>query len=141
MRRAFLLHGIAYGIALGAFAVILEWARYKYWVRTNSGELTLFFIAAAFTLLGVWVGRRLTQRIEPRPFERNDAAIATLGVTDREYEVLALLASGCANKEIARRLSVSPNTVKTHGSKLYEKLEVQRRTQAVQKARQLALIP
>jgi len=132
---------ILYGIALGVAAFALEWVQYKYVVRAYAAEIYVFLIAAAFTILGVWIGRRLTERPAPEPFEKNVAALSTLGVTEREYEVLTLLASGCANKEIARRLDLSPNTVKTHLARLYEKLEVGRRTEAVHKARALALIP
>ncbi|MEQ8748589.1 MAG: LuxR C-terminal-related transcriptional regulator, partial [Amphiplicatus sp.] len=90
---------------------------------------------------GAWAGSKLTTRAKPAAFEKNEKALAALGVTAREYEVLALLAAGRSNKEIARDLSVSPNTVKTHIGKLYEKLEASRRTEAVDKARTLALIP
>ena len=74
-------------------------------------------------------------------FERNDAAVRSLGLTPRECEILGLLASGRSTKEIARQLDISPNTAKTHLARIYEKLEVQRRTQAIHKARELALIP
>lgn len=137
MRKTILL----YGIALAGAAFALEWLQYQYVVRAHATEIYIFLIAVAFTALGVWAGRRLTDRTAPGPFEKNSAALAALGVTDREYEVLALVAAGYANKEIARRLGLSPNTVKTHLARLYEKLDVQRRTQAVQKARELSLIP
>ena len=137
MRKTILLYGLA--LAIAAFA--LEWLQYKYLARAYATEIYIFLIAVAFTVLGVWAGRRLTERTAPGPFEKNSAALAALGVTGREYEVLTLLAAGCANKEIARRLEVSPNTVKTHLARLYEKLEVRRRTEAVRKARDLALIP
>jgi ATP/maltotriose-dependent transcriptional regulator MalT len=74
-------------------------------------------------------------------FERNEAALKTLGVTEREVAVLELLASGSSNKDIARQLDISPNTVKTHIASLFAKLAVQRRTQAIQKARELGLLP
>lgn len=74
-------------------------------------------------------------------FEKNTAVIASLGITLREQEVLTLLAAGKSNKEIAETLGVSPNTIKTQVASLYAKLEVQRRTQAIQKARELAIIP
>jgi len=132
---------LVYGLSLAVAAFALEWLQYKYIARAYAAEIYIFLIAAAFTALGVFVGRRLTERAAPGPFEKNAAALSTLGVTDREYEVLTLLAAGCANKEIARRLDLSPNTVKTHLARLYEKLEVRRRTEAVHKARTLALIP
>jgi DNA-binding CsgD family transcriptional regulator len=137
MGRTILFYGA--GLALAAFA--LDWLEYRYLTRVYATELYIVLIAAGFTGLGLWAGRRLTGAAAPAPFLRNDAALRSLGVTDREYEVLGLLAEGLANKEIARRLDLSPNTVKTHVSRLYEKLEVARRTQAVQKARELALIP
>lgn len=137
MGRTVLLYGAA--LAVAAFA--LEWLEYRYLTRLFATEIYIVLIAVCFTALGLWAGRRLTRQAPAAPFARNDAALRTLNVTDREYEVLTLLAEGCANKEIARRLEVSPNTIKTHVARLYEKLEVERRTQAVQKARELALIP
>ena len=137
MRRTILL----YGLALAAAALALEWLQYKYLVRAWSNEIFLFVFAVSFTALGVWAGRRLTEQRALASFARNDEAIASIGVPDREYEALKLLAEGCANKEIARRMGVSPNTVKTHIARLFEKLEVRRRTQAVQRARELHLIP
>jgi DNA-binding CsgD family transcriptional regulator len=132
---------LLYGSALALAAFVLAWVEYRYFVHPHAPQLYLFMLAVGFTALGVWVGRRLTAQPAAAAFARNEAALRTLGVTDREYEVLTLLAEGLANKEIARRLDVSPNTIKTHVARLYEKLEVERRTQAVQKARELALIP
>ncbi len=137
MGRTVLLYGVA--LAVAAFA--LEWLEYRYLTRLFATEIYIVLVAAGFTVLGLWAVRRLTRQAPASPFTRNDAALRSLGVTEREYEVLVLLADGCANKEIARRLEVSPNTIKTHIARLYEKLEVGRRTQAVQKARALALIP
>ncbi|HBS31819.1 MAG TPA: helix-turn-helix transcriptional regulator, partial [Parvularcula sp.] len=133
MGRTVLLYGVA--LAVAAFA--LEWLEYRYLTRLFATEIYIVLVAAGFTVLGLWAGRRLTRQAPASPFTRNDAALRSLGVTEREYEVLVLLADGCANKEIARRLEVSPNTIKTHIARLYEKLEVGRRTQAVQKARAL----
>jgi DNA-binding NarL/FixJ family response regulator len=132
---------LIYSAVLAVAAFALEWLEYRYLTRLFATEIYIVLIAAGFTALGLWAGRRLTQQAPSSPFVRNDAALRSLGVTDREYEVLTLLAEGCANKEIARRLDVSPNTIKTHVARLFEKLEVERRTQAVQKARELALIP
>jgi DNA-binding CsgD family transcriptional regulator len=137
VKKTILLYGGA--IALAAF--VLEWAEYKYLTRAFATEIYVVLIAVAFTALGLWAGRRLTAKAPAGSFVRNAAAIASLGLTDRECEVLALLAEGITNKEIARRLDVSPNTVKTHASRLYEKLGAGRRTEAVRKARDLALIP
>jgi DNA-binding NarL/FixJ family response regulator len=131
--------GYAAALAVGAF--VLQWAQFQYMSRAFAPELYIFFIALAFTGLGIWAGVRLTPRAAPAKFERNDAALQSLGVTEREVAVLELLAAGDANKEIARKLDISPNTVKTHIASLFAKLEVQRRTQAIQKARQLRLLP
>lgn len=130
----------AYATCLAVGAFLLQWLEYQYLVRSFSTELYVVMIAAAFTGLGAWVGTRLTPRVAPSEFLRNDAALKSLGVTERELAVLELLAAGDANKEIARKLDISPNTVKTHISSLFAKLEVQRRTQAIQKARELRIL-
>jgi ATP/maltotriose-dependent transcriptional regulator MalT len=105
-------------------------------------ELYIGLIALAFMVLGIWVGARLFGR-PPRPetFEANTRAMASLGISDREFEVLEQLAAGRSNKEIAGRLNVSPNTVKTHVTNLSGKLEVKRRTEAILRARELGMIP
>lgn len=131
---------VLYALAIAAAATLLQWLEYQYVTRAFSTELYIVILTAGFTGLGIWVGARLTRKVERGPFEKNIAALKTLGVTDREYDVLELLAAGHSNKEIARRLDVSPNTVKTHVSRLYEKLEVGRRMEAVKKAKDLALI-
>jgi DNA-binding NarL/FixJ family response regulator len=129
-----------YGIALAALAFLLEWLDYKHAVHAWTTEFYVTCIAVIFVALGIWVGNRLTAR--PREgFARNDAAIASLGISARESEVLEMLAAGHANKVIARRLDISPNTVKTHVARLYEKLEVASRTQAISKARSLDILP
>lgn len=132
---------ILYALALALAATALEWLKYRYWTRAFSTEIYIFLLAAGFIALGLWAGRRLTPRPAPAIFQRNDAAIRSLGLTARECEILALLASGGSNKELARALGISPNTVKTHVARLFEKLEVQKRVQAIEKARSLALIP
>lgn len=137
MKRVVILYAL--GLAAGAF--LLQWLQYNYLVRAFSTEIYIGLIALIFAGLGVWAGMRLARRPASATFEKNTAAIASLGITLREQEVLALLAAGKSNKEIADKLGVSPNTVKTQVASLYQKPEVQRRTQAVQKARELALIP
>ncbi|HEY4940743.1 MAG TPA: LuxR C-terminal-related transcriptional regulator [Rhizomicrobium sp.] len=132
---------LLYAIALAAGAFVLEWLQYKYLTRLYAPELYVGLIGLGFAALGLWAGYRLTPKRAAAGFERNDAALKSLGVTDREFAVLELLAAGQANKEIARSLDVSPNTVKSHILHLFEKLEVQRRTQAIGKARELRLIP
>lgn len=137
MLKPVLLYAIA--LAVGAFA--LQWLQYQYIVRAFAPEFYVLLLALGFTALGVWAGYRLTPKTSAHPFTRNDAAIKSLGLTDRELTMLERLAAGDANKEIARTLDISPNTVKTHIANLFQKLEVQRRTQAIQKARELGLIP
>lgn len=129
----------AIGLALGAF--ILDWLEYKYAARQFSTEIYIVLIAVFFSVVGIWAGGRLNRHRPKQDFERNQQAIKYLGISAREEEVLARLGEGMSNKEIARALGVSPNTIKTHLAKLYEKLDVARRTQAVSKAKDLRLIP
>lgn len=132
---------ILYALALAAGVFVLQWLQYRFLVRAFPVEVYIALIAAAFAGLGAWVGLKLSQRPALSAFEKNTAAIRSLGLTGREQEVLALLAAGKSNKEIAQKLGVSLNTVKTQVASLYQKLQVQRRTQAVQRARELAIIP
>jgi DNA-binding CsgD family transcriptional regulator len=133
---------LIYGLALAAGAVALQWLEYQVWARTHAGTVYVALVAAAFLGLGIWVGRKLFHR-EPRagPFTPNERAQSSLGLTEREREVLKLLAEGRSNKEIARRLELSPNTVKTHVAHLFEKLHVGRRMEAILLARELGLVP
>lgn len=138
MAKTITIYGLALAFSLGA----LEWLQLRYAVRLVSPELYIGVLALAFTALGIWVGRRLTPRAAPAGrFARNEAAIRALGLTARECEILDLLASGGSNKELARALGISPNTVKTHVARLYDKLGVDRRIRAIEEARALALIP
>jgi len=130
-----------YSFALAAGAFALQWLEFKYVTRVFAGEIYVLLIAAGFTVLGAFAGHRLTRKSPAAAFEKNTAAIASLAISPREYQTLEQLSLGHSNKEIARAMGVSPNTVKTHLARLYEKLEVQRRTQAIQKAKALALIP
>ncbi len=132
---------ILWALVLAAGAFALQWLQYQYLVRAFSLEIYIGAIGAAFAAGGVWVGWKLTSRPAPAVFERNAAAQASLGVTGQEMRVLERLAAGLSNKEIARTLGLSPNTVKTHLANLFSKLEVARRTQAISKARDLRLIP
>ena len=131
---------ILYALALALAAAALEWLKYSYAMRLFSTDIYIGLLAVGFISLGLWAGTKLTPRPAAGPFQRNDAAIRSLGLTTRECEILGLLASGQSNKEMARALSISPNTVKTHVARVYEKLEVQRRIQAIEKARWLQLI-
>lgn len=130
-----------YAIGLALAAAMLAWLEYRYFVRSFSTEIYIALLAVGFVALGIWAGVKLTPRAVPAgPFARNDAAVRALGLSPREVEMLEALASGESNKEIARRFGISPNTVKTHLARVYEKLDVQRRMQAVEKARFLTLI-
>ncbi|MBI1405884.1 MAG: winged helix-turn-helix transcriptional regulator [Caulobacter sp.] len=126
-------------LAVGAFA--LQWLEYQYAARVLSTDIYIALIGVAFAIGGVWVGWKLATREAPGPFEPNLAARSELGLTGQEMRVLERLAAGQSNKEIARTLGLSPNTVKTHIANLFAKLEVGRRTQAIGKARALQLIP
>lgn len=137
MLRTILIYGAI--LAAGTFA--LEWLQFRLLVRTHAVEAYVALVAAAFLALGVWLGARLFRRAPAAPFVPNTRAQETLGISGRELEVLELLAAGRSNKEIARRLEVSPNTVKTHVTKLFAKLEARRRTEAIQRARELGVIP
>jgi DNA-binding CsgD family transcriptional regulator len=138
MARTIILYALALALAAGA----LQWLEYRYVARAFSTEIYIALVALGFAGLGIWAGARLTPRTPGREeFARNEAAIRSLGLSPRECEILELLASGASNKEIARRLGISPNTVKTHAARVYEKLEVGKRMQAVEKARFLAMIP
>lgn len=131
---------LVYGAILAAGSLGLQWLQYRLLVRAYPMEAWLALIALAFLGLGIWVGARLFRRDPPAPFERNTRVKETLGISERELEVLELLATGRSNKEIANQLNVSPNTVKTHVARLFEKLEVRRRTEAILRARELGMI-
>ena len=132
---------VLWALVLAAAAFALKWLEYQSLARAVSPQVYVAIVGAAFAAGGVWVGWRLTARPRPAAFARNAAAQASLGLTGQEMRVLERLAAGQSNKEIARTLGLSPNTVKTHVANLYAKLEVARRTQAVGKARELELIP
>lgn len=132
---------LAYGLALAAVAVLVEVAAYRHLIRQLSVETYILVIAATFIALGLFVGVALTPRRARSDFVRNEAAIASLGLTPRELDVLDAIARGEANKEIARRFDISPNTVKTHIASLTAKLGVSGRGRAVDQARRLSLLP
>jgi len=141
-RQASMLRTVlVYGAILAAGTFLLEWLQFRLLVRTHAVEAYVVLVAAAFLGLGVWLGARLFRHGPAAPFVPNTRVQQTLGISDRELEVLALLAAGGSNKEIARRLEVSPNTVKTHVTKLFAKLEASRRTEAIQRARELGMLP
>lgn len=130
-----------YGILLAAGTFALQWFDYQRLARTHSNDIYIALIAGAFLAIGVAVGMRIVGTRERGDFDGNPAAQNALGISPRELAVLHELAAGRSNKEIAIRLSVSPNTVKTHIARLYEKLGAARRTEAVNKARALGLLP
>jgi DNA-binding CsgD family transcriptional regulator len=131
---------LIYGALLAAATLGLQWLEFRLLVISHATEIYIALVAMLFLGLGIWVGMRLFHRAPATPFEPNKAAQETLGISARELEVLELLAAGRSNKEIAGRLEVSPNTVKTHIAKLFEKLEVSRRTEAILRARELGMI-
>ncbi|MEM9501659.1 MAG: response regulator transcription factor [Pseudomonadota bacterium] len=141
MNRTTLRYGLLYGTALALVAMLLQWVEYRYVVLGMPGEAYVAVVALVFVGIGIWVGMRLTSAPSSRQFERNEKAIESLGLTPRECEILDQLSLGASNKEIARELGVSPNTVKTHIANLYLKLEVSGRGKAVEAARRLSLIP
>lgn len=132
---------IIYGLAFAAAATLLSWLEAQYLVRRFTTEIYVVILCVLFTALGIWLGTRLTKRAPPPVFDVNQDALDYLGISDRERDVLTLLAAGHSNDEIAGQLYISANTVKTHLGNLYQKLDVSRRGQAVQKARSLRLVP
>ena len=132
---------ILYAVALAAASFALSWLGYLHHARAFSTEIYIGLLALGFVALGIWAGVKLTpRRAGAEPFARNEAALRSLGLSPRECEILERLTSGESNKEMARRLGISPNTVKTHIARVYEKLEVQNRVQAIEKGRFLRLI-
>jgi len=148
MRKHVLLYGVVGGLLIAGLKAI----EYRWLVVEHSLEIYGGLIAALFTSVGLWVGLRLTRRPETvvvhevivpaaAPFARDADAVERLGLTPRELEILSLMAEGLSNREIAARVFVSENTVKTHSSRVFDKLGARRRTQAVQLARDARLIP
>ena len=133
---------LLYGALLAAGTWALQALEYRLLARTHTGELYIFWVAAGFLALGVAVGVRLVSRSSDKhPGDGNPQAQASLGISARELTVLHELAAGYSNKEIAEHLNVSPHTVKTHITHLFEKLGARRRTEAIRKARDLGLVP
>jgi DNA-binding NarL/FixJ family response regulator len=131
---------LIYGVLLGAGAFGLQWLQFQMLVRTHPGEAYLALFALACMALGGWIAVRLVRRAPPAPGAIDLQASQRLKISQRELEVLELLAAGSSNKEIARRLVVSPNTIKTHVARIFEKLGAKRRTQAILRARELGVI-
>jgi DNA-binding CsgD family transcriptional regulator len=131
---------VLYGAMLAAGTAALQWLDYQRLARSHWEDIYVLLVAAAFLGLGVFVGARLFGRHHAAPDDGNPQARAALGISPRELEVLRELAAGLSNKEIARRLEVSPNTVKTHVTRLFEKLGARRRTEAIHRARELGIV-
>lgn len=128
-----------YGLLLGAGTLALQGLDYQRLVRSHSDDVYIFLIAAGFMVLGVVFGVRLAAPRRPA-FAGNPQAVAALGISPRELAVLEQIAAGKSNKEIADALHVSPNTVKTHVARLFEKLGAARRTDAIARARELGIV-
>lgn len=128
-----------YGGLLAAGTLALQWLDYRRLALGHGGDIYLFLIAAGFLALGIYVGARLFAR-RPAAFDGNPKALQSLGISPRELTVLQELAAGRSNKEIAARLHISPDTVKTHIARLFDKLEAKRRTDAIAKARDLGIV-
>ena len=149
MGRTILIYGISAGLLIAALRVV----EYRFLVLENAVAIYGALIAALFAAVGIRLGLGLTKtqqvvvtREVPvpgpgEPFVRDEAQVAQLGITPRELEILEHIASGKSTREIAETLFVSENTVKTHASRLFDKLAVKRRTQAVAEGKRLRLIP
>lgn len=131
---------LIYGALLALGVLGLQWLELQLLVRTHPAEVYFALFALGCMALGGWVAMRLFQRPPPATPELDPVARERLGISEREFEVLGLLAAGRSNKEIARTLAVSPNTVKTHVARLFEKLGARRRTEAILRARELGMI-
>ena len=145
---------ILYGIALAVLLVVLKWLEFKLIIVDHAFELYVGAIALFFTTLGIWLALKLTKpKVETIVVERsvyktsaddfaiNEEELNKLNLSARELDVLQLMAQGLSNQEISERLFVSLNTIKTHSSKIFEKMEVKRRTQAIEMAQRLRIIP
>ena len=158
MKKHILIYGLIYGLCGGLLIVALKLVEYRFLVVEHSVELYGALIALLFAGVGISVGLKLTRRKEviverelivqrevtvpaSAPFAVNEERLREVAITKRELEILELIANGLSNREIADKLFVSENTVKTHSSRLFDKLSAKRRTQAVQIAKDLGLIP
>jgi DNA-binding CsgD family transcriptional regulator len=141
-----------YGAVGGVLIALLKIIEYKHFVHEYPSEIYGGLVALIFTALGIYFGLRWTQAKQvvvirevpvrmDEPFVLNAGQLKDVGLTPREHEILALIAQGLSNREIGEKLFVSENTVKTHSSRLFEKMQVNRRVQAVQKGKDLGLIP
>ena len=152
MKRQTFFQILIYGLCGGVLIVVLRLIEFRFLVVEHSIEIYGGLIAALFAALGIWLGLKLTRKKEvlvvkevpvpaTQPFALNEERLKDLGITRRELEILELIAQGMSNREIAEKLFVSENTVKTHSSRLFDKLSAKRRTQAVQIGKEMGLIP
>lgn len=146
---------ILYGFVLAFLLLLVKWLEFRFVIVNHSLEIYIAIIALIFTALGIWLSKKLTKPktviiekeivkeivIDTTEFIQDKKTIENLNISKRELEVLDLISKGMSNQEIADALFVSIPTIKTHSSKLFEKLEVSRRTQAVEKAKRLRIIP
>jgi DNA-binding CsgD family transcriptional regulator len=143
---------LIYGLAGGVIITLLQWTQYRFLIVEHSIEIYSGLVALTFAVLGIWLGLKLTKPKEKivfkespvqigQPFVLNEGKREDLGITRRELEILALISHGMSNREIAEKLFVSENTVKTHSSRVFDKLGAKRRTQAVQLGKEFGLIP
>lgn len=141
---------LIYGVCGGLLIAVLKLTEYRFLVVEHSVEIYGALIAALFAGLGIWLGQTLTSKKATTiikevpvtgPFVVDETRVSQLGITPRELEILGLIATGLSNREISGRLFVSENTVKTHSSRLFDKLGAKRRTQAVQIGKTARLIP
>jgi NarL family two-component system response regulator LiaR len=149
-RKQTLVHVLIYGLCGGVLIVVLQLIEFRFLVLEHSIEIYGALIALLFAGVGIWLGLKLTRKKEvvvvkevpapSQPFTLNEERLKDLGITKRELEILELIARGMSNREIAEKLFVSENTVKTHSSRLFDKLSAKRRTQAVQIAKEMGLI-
>jgi DNA-binding CsgD family transcriptional regulator len=148
MKKTVMVYGILGGLMIAALKLV----EYRFLVLEHSLEIYGGIVALLFSGLGIWLGLKLTRTRETvvvrevavpvgGPFERNETRREQLGITARELEIMEAIAAGLSNREIAERLFVSENTVKTHAARLFDKLSARRRTQAVQRAKEAGLIP
>ena len=149
-KRQTLLHAVLYGVTGAVLIVFLKLIEFRFLVVEHSLEIYGGLIAVLFSGVGIWLGLKLTRKKEvvvvkevpaSQPFALNEERLKDLGITKRELEILELIARGMSNREIAEKLFVSENTVKTHSSRLFDKLSAKRRTQAVQIGKEMGLIP
>ncbi|MCY7350862.1 MAG: response regulator transcription factor [Cytophagaceae bacterium] len=153
MKQILLRTFLAYGLSLGSLLALMTWAKYRLLVADHATELYVLLVAVLFISVGIWAGLRWSApRIVPicptpevpiqqtQPHPSRQKLLERHGISPREWEVLVCLAQGLSNEEIAQKLFVSANTVKTHLGNVYSKLNVSRRTQAIEKARTLGLL-